>query len=365
MALLRAPWSRPSWPARHASGLRIGALVVVVALALVACGDDDTTRADDPATSAAADDAAAAADDTTGADPVSDDTAVGDTAVEPGDAPPSTETDDPAELDADAPDLGRVVVLAEEFMFADVLALGVEPIASSASVPEVGFQGMDDVDTAGVEVLPMTTLNLEHLATLQPDTIITLQFWLDQIGAASLEGMADVVAIPDGLSIPERLTALGDALGRPEHAAAVVAELEAAVVDAAAQVGDGCVVSLAAIYPGPSVAAFVAGPWDLPTGILDVGCTLDPDATVAEPDGNGRVWLSAEQYGILDADVLVLLQSDTVEGEPDAVAALEQDPLWTTLPAVAAGEVLVFDRLGYPGARGQMRFVADLADALG
>jgi iron complex transport system substrate-binding protein len=197
-------------------------------------------------------------------------------------------------------------------------------------VPEVGFQGMGAADTAGIEILPMTTLNLEHLATLQPDTIVTLQFWLEQIGPGQLEALADVIAIPDGLPLADRLTTLGEELGRPEHAAAVVAEHEAAVEAATATVGDGCVVSLAAVYPGPSVAAFVVGPWELPTSILDTGCQLDPDPSVAEPDGNGRVWLSLEQLGVLDAERIVLLQNDHVEGEPEALAEIEANPLWTS-----------------------------------
>jgi ABC-type Fe3+-hydroxamate transport system substrate-binding protein len=55
----------------------------------------------------------------------------------------------------------------------------------------------------------------------------------------------------------------------------------------------------------------------------------------------------------------VLLQSDTVEGESAAVDAIEASPLWAQLPAVQADQVVVFDRLGYPGATGQIRFLED------
>ena len=265
---------------------------------------------------------------------------------------------------AAAPDLGRVVVLAEEFMLADVMSLGIEPIASTASVPEVGFQGLDGFDTTGIEILPMTTLNLEQLAALQPDTIVTLQFWIDQIGADQLGGLGDVIAVPDGLTIPERLSFLGERLGRPSQAASVVGDLEEATVAAAAAIPDDCTVSLAAIYPGPSPAAFVAGPWELPTSILAAGCRLDPGPNDAAPDGNGRVYLSLEQLGILDAPTLVLLQSPTVPGEQEALDQIEANPLWATLPAVRDGNVIVFDRLGYPGAAGQIRFLGELADRL-
>jgi iron complex transport system substrate-binding protein len=234
-------------------------------------------------------------------------------------------------------------------------------VASTASVEEIGYQGMEDYDTEGIEVLPMTTLSTEHLATLRPDVIVTLQFWVDQIGEETLSGMAELVIVPDGLPAPERITALGDLLDRPDEAAARVADYEEAVDRAGEAVPDDCRLSLAAIYPGPSPAAFVDGPWDMPSSILATGCALDPGATDAEPDENGRVYMSMEQIGLLDAPLLVLLQSDTVDGEQEAVDELEADPLWQRLPAVEAGEVVTFDRLGYPGLGGQIRFLDDFA----
>ena len=256
----------------------------------------------------------------------------------------------------------RVVVLAEEFVLADVLDLGIHPIASTSAVPEVGFQGLDGYDTSDIEVLPMTTLSLEHLASLRPDVLITLQFWVDEIGEEALQGMGDLVVVPDGLTVPERLTVLGDLLDRPDEAAAAVTELDAATERAREAVPDDCKVSLAAIYPGPSPAAFVAGPWDLPTSVLSTGCALDPDPSVAAPDENGRVYLSMEQLGMLDAPTLILLQSETVEGEQQALDEITADPLWSELPAVQDDNVITFDRLGYPGASGQIRFLDEFAD---
>jgi iron complex transport system substrate-binding protein len=272
--------------------------------------------------------------------------------------------DEPPASEA-APGDRRVVVLAEEFVLADVLDLGVRPIASTAAVAEVGFQGLDGYDTSGIEVLPMTTLSLEHLASLRPEVIVTLQFWVDQVGEEALEGMGELLVVPDGLSVPERLPALGDLLGRPDEAAAAVAELEQATERAREAVPDDCEVSLAAIYPGPSPAAFVAGPWDLPSAVLSTGCTLDPDPSVAAPDENGRVYLSMEQLDILDAPTLVLLQSETVEGEQAAMDEISANPLWSELPAVQDDQVVVFDRLGYPGAAGQMRFLEEFAAIFG
>lgn len=255
----------------------------------------------------------------------------------------------------------RVVVLAEEFVLADVLELGIRPVASTAAVPEVGFQGLDDYDTNGIEVLPMTTLSMEDLASLEPDVLITLQFWADEIGEDILRRMGELLVIPDGLTVPERLSALGELLDRSDQAEAVIAELDAATEAARQVVPDDCTVSLGAVYPGPTPAAFVAGPWDLPTAVLSAGCALDPDASDAAPDQNGRVYLSMERLDLLDAPTLVLLQSETVEGEQQALEEISSHPLWSRLPAVRNDNVVVFDRLGYPGARGQIRFLEDFA----
>jgi iron complex transport system substrate-binding protein len=304
---------------RDAAGLIVA---LAVALALVpACGDDDDSSSSGGGSGASGADADAGA-----------------------------EVDD-----------RRVVVLAEEFVLADVLELGVHPIASTSAVPEVGFQGLDDYDTSDIEVLPMTTLSLEHLASLRPDVLISLQFWVDEIGQEALEGMGELVVVPDGLTVPERLTTLGELLDRADEAEAAVADLDQAIERASAAVPDDCTVSLAAIYPGPSPAAFVAGPWDLPTSILSTGCALDPDPSVAAPDENGRVYLSMEQLGMLDAPTLILLQSDTVEGEQEAIDEIEANALWAELPAVQGDNVVTFDRLGYPGATGQIRFLDEFA----
>jgi iron complex transport system substrate-binding protein len=324
-----------------AVGLLLGSTV------MAACGSDDTASpAGPPATG-----------------PTS-----ADTAPAPTTASPSVGSADGAEsvvLDAAAPDLGRVVSLAEEYVLADLLALGIEPVASTATVDAVGFQGLESYDTSAIEVLPQTTLSLEYLASLRPNTIVTTQFWIDQVGAGVLEGIADVVVIPDGLSGAERIEVLGELVGRPEHAAQVAAEVGAAQAAAAEQVGDGCEVSLATISPGPTVAAFVDGPWELPSAFQAVGCELIPGPDVAPPDANGRAWLSEEQLGLLDSPTLVLMQNDAVDGESDALDAIRSSAIWQTLPAVATDGVVVVDRLGYPGAQGLIRFYGEIARIVG
>lgn len=347
---------------------RVAAGLALSTMAIAACGGGDSTTTGSaqttgtsPVTAAPSTADGTTVDDTTVENTTVDSAAVADTAV---DTTGDDTTGDDSALDVDAPDLGRVVSLAEEFILADLLSLGIEPVASTATVDTVGFQGLDEFDTSAIEVLPQTTLNLEYLASLQPDTIVTLQFWVDQVGDGVLEGIADVVIIPDGLSGAERIEALGDLVGRPEHAAKVAAEVDRAQQAAIDQVPDGCEISLAVVYPGPTIAAFVDGPWELPSAFQAVGCELVPGPDVAAPDANGRAFLSEEQLGLLAAPTLVLMQNDTVDGETAALDQVSSGAIWQTIPAVAAGHVVIIDRLGYPGAQGLIRFYSEVAGML-
>jgi iron complex transport system substrate-binding protein len=128
-------------------------------------------------------------------------------------------------------------------------------------------------------------------------------------------------------------------------------------------------VSVLTVYPGPTVAAWVDGPVDVPATLLALGYTLRPDAEdTAGADGgatDGRAYLSEEQLGLFAAPTIIAMQSDLVEGEDAALAAIEGTPLWSGLPAVQDGRVIVVDRLGYPGIAGRIRLVADLVEQLG
>jgi iron complex transport system substrate-binding protein len=267
-------------------------------------------------------------------------------------------------------DPGRVVALGEEFLLADLLALGIQPVASTATVLDAGFQGVDEFDTEGIEVLSGTEANLEQLAALRPDVIVATDFVVDYVGRDTLEGISEVVTVPADDDPATRLQALGEEFGREAEADALLGDLDAAVsdaTDAVAATGEPCVVSVATAYPS-QIALWVDGPVNIPQALLDMGCELDPgpDAVEGIPGGatEGRAFVSSEQLGLLDAPVIVVMQSEAVEGEPAAYAALTDDPLWQRLPAVEAGAVIELDRLAYPGVAGQIRLLDELAVSL-
>jgi iron complex transport system substrate-binding protein len=267
-----------------------------------------------------------------------------------------------APLEASPSTAQRIVAIGEEYVLADLLALGVEPIASTATVPEAGFHALDSYDTSAIEPLPID-INLEYLASLAPDLIVALELWLDYVPEGAFEGIAPTLVVPNGLSTTAQIRFLAEQFDGRERADELVAEMEAAKQTAAAAL-DGLEVSVAAIYPGPSPAAFVDGPWIIPQALLDSGVTLVPAAGEYEADDDGRVWLSNEQLALLGAPQLLLMQSDLVEGESTAVEQVMATPLWPLLPAVVTGEVQVIDRLGFPGIEGQTNAFRELVELL-
>lgn len=273
---------------------------------------------------------------------------------------------------SDAASTGRIVALGEERVLADLLALGIRPVASTANATVDGeFVGLDGLDAEGIEPLPSDDPNIERLAALEPDVIVVNEFVEEYLGRDVLDQIGEVVVVPDGDAV-DQVEFLGEAFDREDEAEQLVADFEAAVAEGRETAADlpagDREVSVATVYSGNTVAAWVAGPVDVPATLLDLGYTLVPDAAAVPgtPGGetDGRAYLSEEQVGLLDAPTLVLMQSDAVEGDAEALAERERDAIWQGLPAVADGRVIVMDRLGYPGIAGRIRLVDDLVEQL-
>jgi iron complex transport system substrate-binding protein len=258
----------------------------------------------------------------------------------------------------------RIVALSEEFLLADLLALGVQPIASTSNADD-GFVGLDPALTDDIEVIPTGEFNLELLALLRPDLIVAYPDYLDLVDRSALAAIAPVVEIGDGDGDwRERLRSTAEAFGIADIADDVVASTEATLAEVRTDL-DGRVVSVASITPGPLVRAFTDERSTLTEVMVELGLVLRPSADeVAGTDDNGRAELSLEQLGLLDGDAIVLLQATFVEGVDDAVAQVAASPLWSSLPAVQAGRVVTIDQLAYPGAAGVGRFAMELSASL-
>lgn len=248
----------------------------------------------------------------------------------------------------------RIVALGEDWLLADLLNLGVKPVASTVNVVDA-VTGIDPAALEGIQLWSSQEVSPEALVATNPDLIIGNQYWVETAGYDLLSGIAPVIAIPVS-GIKAQYIETAAALGLETDAAAQVAAYEERVAAAAAALGDDKpAVSLATIYAGPSLAAWVDGPTvAVPTVLVELGVPLHPNLEEVADAGpsNGRAWLSMEQIPLFDGDILILLQSSGVEGEAEAIEQISADPLWALLPAVQNNNVHVVDRLGAPGFAG-------------
>lgn len=300
-------------PARHLL------VILTLALAVTACGGDDTAEG-------------AATDET------------------------------PAHEAPDGIDLGRVVVLGEDFLLADVLSLSVRPVAATTTLGDT-FSGID-ADTAGIEPLDQLSLNPEQLAALRPDLLITTSFYAEQSGAELFEGIAETVIVPFDSDWRTQLTTLAAELGADARAAELLSTYDDAVAAAGEAIDDDLVVSMGTVYSGDNLAVWVDGPVNIPSTFLDAGVTLRPAAGELDGESNGRAYISFELLDEFDGDVIVLLQTSVVEGEDASLDAVRASDLWATLPAVQADRVEIVDRLGYAGIEGRIRLAGELPELL-
>lgn len=264
------------------------------------------------------------------------------------------------------PNPKRVLALGEEFLLADLLALGLPVVASSATVATEGFAGLDGFDTAGIEVFDAIEPDLERLVTVAPDLIVAGAYVWDQVGESVLAPLAPTIVVyATGADWRTELLSLGAALGAEDIAKGEIDAYDETVATAQAELDAGeRTISIATVYLGDALAVWVDGPINIPQTVIDLGFTLEPGPGALADAQNGRAFISLEQLTLLTGGDLLAVQSDAVEGEQESFDAFLTQPLWQTLPAVAAGRVHVVDRLGYPGVAGRIRLVADLVDLL-
>jgi ABC-type Fe3+-hydroxamate transport system substrate-binding protein len=214
-------------------------------------------------------------------------------------SPPSTGVADSAATDTEPPDGAapgvrtiehqfastenpadpqRIVALSEEFLLADLLALGIVPIASTSNDTSV-FSGVDPSVTDGIENIASADFNIEQLAALRPDLTAAV-FGLEQQAATRI----DEIAVE---------------------------------LDAARRVLGGTRVSAVSISPGPFIRAYTDDRTVLTEVMDDIDMDFVPDS--GDTDDNGRIEISLERLGELSGDLLLLLQTTVIEGEDAAV----------------------------------------------
>ena len=184
-----------------------------------------------------------------------------------------------------------------------------------------------------VDVGPLETPDLEAIAALEPDLIVSATVRHEAL-YDELSQIAPVVMVKTtGPQWRENITFLGDALGAEDKAAEELAEYK----DRARTVGGA--INAAAGNPTVSVVRFLDGPTRLMQKQSFIGHILS-DAGLARPAAQDVDDFAAEigEEGIRQADADHIFVTSFSGGEPSKERFL-RNPLWGQLEAVKAGKV--------------------------
>ena len=266
---------------------------------------------------------------------------------------------DPTEINT--PKYDRVVILGEEFLLSDALAMGLTPIAATATLSD-RFVGINR-ETDMIQPLPSTEANFELLASLQPDLIVTTQNLINTVSLDMLEEIATTKVVTS-TDWRQRVIELGEIFETSNIADEILNEYDTLISETKQSLASDLTVSVVTVYPGNTIAVWVDGPSNIPQTLIDLGVELFPNKDTYQNVRYGRAYLSLEQISDLNSPLIILSQSNEVSGESDSLDEIEKNSLWQNLPAVKSGNVMIINRLGYPGVEGRMRLIKDFREGL-
>lgn len=216
-----------------------------------------------------------------------------------------------------------------------LMALGVKPIGSANYPLRTGF-----FDITGIEDLGKFPLNLEKLASLEPDLIILTEAWRDGGGYEAFSKIAPTVVIPNHAEdLGEELRMFGDIVGKEEQAERWLAEFETKVSQAKRQVaviGQGETFSILNVR---AKQFFVYNDVNMGGNVIYKFLGLKPHAKVLSDVIQGEVWeISAEVIPEYIGDHLFIATNKGAE------ETLEKNRnLWANTAAVRSGKVYDID----------------------
>ncbi|MBS42405.1 MAG: ABC transporter substrate-binding protein [Nocardioides sp.] len=303
-------------------------------IALAGCGSDDTGSTDASASDSAASSDTGDSADAADAFPVTIEHAYGETVIE------------------EQPE--RVATVA--WMNHEVpLALGVVPVGmAAAAYGDDDGDGVlpwveEELEELGAETPVLfdetESIDFEAVADTQPDVILAAYSGLTQEEYDTLSQIAPVVAYPDvawGTSYQDMILMNATALGLADEGQALVDELDAEVTaafdDHPALAGANVVFS----YLDPndlSTIGFYTTNDTRPGFLSDYGMGT-PSVVAEASEGSEEFYttISAEEADRLEDVDLLITYGDA---ESEFLAAIQDDPLLSQIPAVAEGHVAV------------------------
>ncbi|MDH6133252.1 iron complex transport system substrate-binding protein [Kitasatospora sp. MAA4] len=232
----------------------------------------------------------------------------------------------------------RVVVL-DSGELDDVTLLGLTPVGavSPHMKTEGGFPSYLRGEISGTkDVGPMAEPNLELIASLKPDLILSSKVRHEKIYAQLNAIAPTVLAETTGFPWKANLALYAQALGRQDEARKALADYQAR----AAELGEAIKAKNGGAMPTASVVRFVAGPTRLyqkssfsGTVLQDVGLGRPASQNV----DSAMLEVSPEQVDKADADlVFVTVADDPTKTQESQV---QSTLVWKSLNAVKNGKV--------------------------
>jgi iron complex transport system substrate-binding protein len=294
----------PTSPLSRLRFVRLPALLLAAAVALVGCGPQDAGGATDTATEAGGSDSF----------PRVVQHELGETTI------------------PERPE--RVVAVTDGGELASLLALGVEPVGFGKRndpirpwIEAAGGAEIESYDLAGTEV------SFERIAAWKPDLLVVQAGFATKENLAQYSALAPTV-VTSFIDWKDNLRQVSEATGTTEKAAELVAENEAAVEDAAEALAGskGLKVQAITVFEGPEIYRLNDAS---PLGKLAPSLGLAPFPKAGTP-GEAVDTVSLEKLADIDADVLLIQDF----GDDGAYRALKEQEIWKRIPAVKAGKVI-------------------------
>lgn len=229
-----------------------------------------------------------------------------------------------------------------------VLALGLTPVG--ARYPQFGDEttavrpwAEDDLTGDDPEVLNFAfgELGFEAVAALDPDLILAVTAGITEDEYDTLTAIAPTVAQTDefvdfGMPWEDTMALVGEALGRADDAADLVADVEADFAAARQAVPELEGLTVASAFYGVDEILFFASEDLRARFFTSLDMVVPPELDeIAGDEFFGT--LSQEQIGLVDTDVLVWSQLQFTDGGREAI---EADPLVQQLTATREGRAL-------------------------
>ncbi len=227
-----------------------------------------------------------------------------------------------------------------------LLALGIVPVATtewfSAQPGSIHPWATDELEAAGGELPEVvgdsSAINFEGILEQDPDLILALYSGISEEDYQRLSDIAPTVAQPEGqvdygIGWEELTRTVGEAVGMPDEADDLIADVEAQFEAARTEYPEfaGATAVMAMPYEG----VFVYGPDD-PRGRFLTELGFELPAGIADLAGDSfGASLSEEQVDLLDVDVIVWIDSS----ETDEVGG----PLYRSLPVHTEGREVFAD----------------------